>query len=118
MVVELIDIAATVVEGAFLAGDRGTTRGPRNAGHVPMGGAMLAGMVTGMIAQNQKQTAFGSLLAGAAMPFLSHGKVTLGSIAMTAVTSTAVGMVTQEIKQHATALSEQRAAKKFATHGR
>ncbi len=115
MVIEFLEVAAGAVEGAFLASDvsynqRNNTRG---APRVPVGGAVLAGLVTGAFAHNEKVAGIGSLLAGAALPFLSHGKATVGSIAMTAITSTAVGLVTFKAKE---SWKAHVAAEKLAKH--
>ncbi|MBY0406681.1 MAG: hypothetical protein K2Q01_03245 [Rickettsiales bacterium] len=66
---------------------------------VPLGSAAIVGAAAGLFSNNQKQTLLFSALGGAAMPLLRPGRSTLAGITLSAVTSTAVGLVTHMAKE-------------------
>ncbi len=100
MVVEFFDVALGAVEGAFLVHDfPGGKNAPRSsAAAVPLGTAALSGLAVGAFAHTQNQAIWGSALAGGAIPLFGRGKITGAGIAMAAITSTAVGLVTYTAK--------------------
>ncbi|NCY24737.1 MAG: hypothetical protein EBX37_07680 [Alphaproteobacteria bacterium] len=68
----------------------------------------LIGGLAGLYANNDKQAAIYSAVAGVAAPFLSSHAKTPGSIALAVVTSTAVGVVAQRLKQNFTGREQDR----------
>ena len=68
----------------------------------------LLGGVAGLYAGSDKQAALFGAVAGVAAPFLSSHPKTPGSIALSVVTTSAVGVVAQKLKHSFTAREEQR----------
>lgn len=60
----------------------------------------LLGGLAGLYASNDRQAALYGAIAGVGAPFLSSHAKTPGSIALSVVTSTAVGVVAQRLKQN------------------
>ena len=99
---DFFDAAVVGLEGLWLMPTGGHSTAtpygqPKASTSVAVAGVL--GGAVGLVAQNQKQTVIGSAATGLLAPLLTGGRASGGVIALSIITSTAVGMVTQQAKQ-------------------
>lgn len=79
--------------------------------HLVYSGA--AGAIIGAMIKDPRQAAIWSGAAGAAMPALGKEKITAGNLALSIVTSTAVGLITNAVVQMSQGYTEKEKVEKM-----